>query len=60
MAKKIEAKGKYGKRGKRISTGRGWRLLDSRNNTRFVGSLLKVVKVGSEKIAIFRLQEYSN
>jgi hypothetical protein len=62
MAKKtqISVRGKRGIRGKRISTGRGWRLIQVRGNKQFVGSLLKVVKVGPERIAIIRLQKYSN
>jgi hypothetical protein len=63
MARKltqIAVKGKRGTRGKRITTGRGWRLIRVRGNKQFVGSLLKTVKVGSEQIAIFRLQKYSS
>ena len=62
MAKKtqIAVRGVRGTRGKRISTGRGWRLVQHRTNKQFVGSLLKVVQVGSERIAIIRLQKYSN
>ena len=62
MAKKTQLalRGERGTRGKRISTGRGWRLVQLRGNKQFVGSLLEVVKVGSERIAIFRLQKYSN
>ena len=62
MAKKtqVAVRGERGTRGKRISTGRGWRLIRVRGNKQFVGSLLEVVKVGSERIAIFRLHKYSN
>lgn len=63
MARKltqIAVRGKRGKRGKRISTGRGWRLIRVRGNKQFVASLLKTVNVGSERIAIFRLQKISN
>lgn len=61
MAKKtqIAIKGKRGTRGKKMSTGRGWRLVKVRGNKQFVASVLKVVKVGSETIAIVRLQDYS-
>jgi hypothetical protein len=61
MAKKtrISVGGVPGTRGKRISTGRGWRLIHHPTNKQFVGSLLKVVMVGSERIAIVRLQKYS-
>lgn len=63
MAKKltqVAVRGKAGTRGKRMSTGRGWRLVQVHGNKQFVGSLLKTVKIGKERIAIFRLQEYSN
>jgi hypothetical protein len=62
MAKKtqIAVKGKRGTRGKKISTGRGWRLIRVRGNKQFVGSLLEIVKFGKERIAIFRLKKYSN
>lgn len=63
MARKltqIAIRGKRGTRGKRISTGRGWRLVRVRGNKQFVASLLKIVNVGSERIAIFRLQKNSN
>lgn len=56
----IAVRGKRGTRGKRISTGRGWRLVDLRGNKQFVGSLLKTIKIGDERIAIFRLRKYSN
>jgi hypothetical protein len=55
----VSVYGKPGTRGKRISTGQGWRLVRVRGNKQFVGSLLKTVKVGSETIAIFRLRKYS-
>ncbi len=60
MARKltqIAVKGKRGTRGKRIFTGRGWRLVKVRGNKQFVASLLKTMKVGDERIAIFRLQK---
>jgi hypothetical protein len=49
MAKKthVAVRGQRGTRGKRISTGRGWRLIRLRGNKQFVGSLLEIVKVGS-------------
>ncbi len=57
---KVSVYGKAGTRGKRMSTGQGWRLVQVRGNKQFVGSLLKTVKVGDETIAIFRLRKYSN
>jgi hypothetical protein len=63
MAKKqtqVAVRDVRGTRGKKISTGQGWRLIDLRGNKQFVGSLLKTVKVGDERIAIFRLRKYSN
>jgi hypothetical protein len=56
----VSVYGKAGTRGKRISTGQGWRLVRIRGNKQFVGSLLNTVKVGEETIAIFRLRKYSN
>jgi hypothetical protein len=57
---KVSVYGEAGTRGKRISTGQGWRLVQVPGNKQFVGSLLKTVKVGGETIAIFRLRKYSN
>jgi hypothetical protein len=56
----VAIRGERGTRGKRISTGRGWRLVKVRGNKQFAASLLKTVKVGKETIAIFHLQKYSN
>jgi hypothetical protein len=58
MAKKtqIAIRGVPGTRGKKMSTGKGWRLICVKGNKQFVASLLKVVKVGDERIAILRLK----
>jgi hypothetical protein len=59
MAKKqtqLAARGHRGARGKQISTGGGWRLVNP-SNKQFVGSLLTIAKVGTDRIAIFRLQK---
>jgi len=39
---RIAIKGKRGTRGKRMTTGQGWRLVKVRGNKQFVGSLLKI------------------
>jgi hypothetical protein len=57
---KVSVLGKDGTRGKRMSTGRGWRLVQLKGNKQFVGSLLKKIKVGDETIAIFRLRKQSS
>jgi hypothetical protein len=56
----VAVQGKRGTRGKRITTGRGWRLVKVRGNKQFVGSLLKTLKVGGETIVIFRVQKYAS
>jgi len=56
----IAIRGKRGTRGKKMSTGQGWRLVKVRTNKQFVASVLKTVKVGTETIAIVRLRHYSD
>jgi len=48
------AKTKSSKRGKRMRTGKGWRLI-TRRGEELKAALLETVKVGRERIAIFRV-----
>lgn len=50
---RIAIKGKRGPRGKRMTTGQGWRLVKVRGNKQFVGSLLKIIDLGSNRSAQF-------
>ena len=56
----VAVRGKRGTRGKKISTGQGWRLVKVRGNKQFVASILKTLKIGDETIAIVRLRKYSD
>ncbi len=56
----VAVRGERGIRGKKISTGQGWRLVKVRGNKQFVASILKTLKVGDDTIAIVRLRKYSS
>jgi hypothetical protein len=42
------------KRGTKMPTGKGWRLVTPSKNRAFKASLLKRLNVGGERLAIFR------
>jgi hypothetical protein len=45
------------KRGNHLPTGKGWRLLRPKQTRGFKASLIKTVRVGGERLAIFRIVE---
>ncbi len=57
MAKTVKIKDTIVKRGNHLPTGKGWRLLRSKETRAFKASLLKTLKVGDERLAIFRIVE---
>lgn len=46
-------KGKRAKRGERMTSGKGWRLLKVKGKKVFVGTLLDTFNFGKKRIAIF-------
>jgi hypothetical protein len=52
----VSMKGKRLRRGERMIKGKGWRLARVKGKV-FVGSLLETVDVGSERLAIFRINK---
>jgi hypothetical protein len=56
----LAVRGERGTRGKKMSTGQGWRLVKVRGNKQFVASILKTLKIGDDTIAIVRLRKYSS
>jgi hypothetical protein len=40
-----------------MTTGQGWRLVKVRGNKQFVGSLLKIIDLGSNRSAIFSIRK---
>lgn len=57
MAKTLKIKETTVKRGNHLPTGKGWRLLRKNETRGFKASLLKTLKVGGERLAIFRIVE---
>ena len=55
--KKTTVAGVKVKRGERMKTGKGWKLVGL-NRRAFKASLLKRLDIGDEKIAIFRVLPY--
>jgi hypothetical protein len=51
-AKDITIKGKKSKRGERMTSGRGYRLVTKANRV-FIGTLLDTINIGKQRIAIF-------
>jgi hypothetical protein len=49
----ITIRGKRAKRGERMTSGKGWRLLKVKGKKVFVGTLLDTINLGSKRIAIF-------
>ena len=54
MATEITVKGKKAKRGERMTSGTGWRLVRTRGRRLvFVGTLLDTINIGRVRLAIF-------
>jgi hypothetical protein len=51
-AKDITIKGRKSKRGERMTSGRGYRLVTKANRV-FIGTLLDTINTGTKRIAIF-------
>jgi hypothetical protein len=49
----ITIKGERAKRGERMTSGKGWRLVKARSKKVFVGTLLETINLGKKRIAIF-------
>jgi hypothetical protein len=49
----ITIKGKKAKRGERMMSGKGWRLVKVKGKKVFVGTLLDTFHFGSKRIAVF-------
>jgi hypothetical protein len=49
----IIIKGRKARRGERMMSGKGWRLVRVRGRKVFVGTLLDTINLGSKRIAIF-------
>jgi hypothetical protein len=54
MTRKTILDGKKVPRGTRMATGKGWRLRTPSGNY-FKAALLKTLKIGGERVAIFRV-----
>jgi hypothetical protein len=48
-------KSKKMKQGKHLTTGKGWRLNHSKSSRRFVATILKVIHIGGERLALVRV-----
>jgi len=46
-------KGERAKRGERMTSGKGWRLVKVKGRKVFVGTLLETIHLGGKRIAIF-------
>jgi hypothetical protein len=58
MAEPLAPSGEKLKRGVKMPTGRGWRLLTpGKTNKRLKASLLQTFKVGSERLAVFHVTD---
>ena len=58
MAEKITFNGKPAKRGERVSTAAGWRLLHTTGVLRYwVATMVQNIEVGDEQIVIFRVRK---
>lgn len=56
MKGQITIKGKKAKRGERMTSGNGWRLVTTKGRKRvFVGTLIGTVNRGKARIAIFNV-----
>ena len=54
MAGEITIKGKKAPKGRRMTKGKGWRLVAVKGQERiFTGSLLETINIGAQRIAIF-------
>jgi hypothetical protein len=53
MAITIRGKKVKARRGKRMTHGKGWRLMKMRGEQVFIGTLLGTMNFGSKRIAIF-------